>query len=571
MTTTQTSAPYGRRAALQSIVSIVTGCVVILLMIVTGSVTAERDLLIFVGFDPDRAVLLTALTVGGAAAFAAALLTGQRRIPALLGPLAVAVVFGSTFIDETRVAVHAHGTAGSFDPQGWILTVLTLTVASLVVGWAMATIGAAVRSSLQLTWQRTRALVRRRGVVGVANVRVASTIAVATLLVVTTASLAALINYSPDALFHLGSGNFGLFTSDGGANGTPRPGQSHSPGGPQPTPFRSLVPGPSTPGRMVETQLPAPWTGGTTDTISVSVYLPGDYDTSLESYPVMYFVPWTFKMWDDGAGIQRILDGLISSGQIPPTIAVFASTDGGPFVDSECVDSFDGAELMETYLSDTLPAWVDGNYRTLRDPAHRALLGLSQGGFCATMLLLRHPDVFRQAASFGGYYTAGIKSGQTNNAWRPFGPASGAQNRIADHSPILLARLVPPEQRSDLFMYITGSPDQPFYGDQYTAFKTELAGDGIPSQTIDTPVAHSWTAVKVSLPDALSAIAAAQAAVSPPVSSPSPAPLGSAVPTPTPSEAPPTLVSPTPTVASTPGLTASPRTPFASIAPSRTQ
>ena len=291
----------------------------------------------------------------------------------------------------------------------------------------------------------------------------------------------------------------------------------------------------------------------------------------------MYFVPWTFKMWDDGAGIQRILDGLISSGQIPPTIAVFASADGGPFVDSECVDSFDGAELMETYLSDTLPAWVDGNYRTLADPEHRALLGLSQGGFCATMLLLRHPDVFRQAASFGGYYTAGIKSGQTNNAWRPFGPASGAQNRIADHSPILLARLVPPEQRSDLFMYITGSPDQPFYGDQYTAFKTELAGDGIPSQTIDTPVAHSWTAVKVSLPDALSAIAVAQAAASASTSSPSPpaqaspAPPGSTAPSATPSSSPPTLVSPTPSASSTPRPTVSPGTPFASIAPSRTQ
>ena len=248
MNATDTPTPFGRREALLSIASIVTGSVVIALMVASGSVTAERDLLIFVGFDPDRAVLLTALTVGGAAAFAAGLLTGQRRIPALLGPLAVAVVFGSTFIDETRVAVHAHGTAGSFDPQGWILTVLTLTVASLVVGWAMATIGAAVRSSLQLTWQRTRALVRQRGAVGVANLRVVSTIAVATLLVVTTASLAALINYSPDALFHLGSGNFGLFTNDGTPNGTPRPGKSQSTGGPQPTPFRSLVPGPSAPG-----------------------------------------------------------------------------------------------------------------------------------------------------------------------------------------------------------------------------------------------------------------------------------------------------------------------------------
>jgi len=203
-----------------------------------------------------------------------------------------------------------------------------------------------------------------------------------------------------------------------------------------------------------------------------------------------------------------MLDGLIARRAIPPTIVVFAAlSSGGPYVDTECADSTDGSQHIETYLSSTLPAWLDGRYRTLADADHRTLFGFSQGGFCATMLLLRHTDAFHYAISFGGYYQAGIASPETINAWRPWGPDPQV---LADHSPILEARLVPTADRPKLYLVLSGSVDQPFYGPQYSAFVDELATDGIPDTTIETQAAHSWPSVQADLPIGLEDVAKTQ-------------------------------------------------------------
>ncbi len=527
------SSPRVRGELIATAISLFICIAVPVAMWVLGSIQSEQDLLVFVGFDPDRAVLITGLTAAGLAAFAAGIVTGQRRAPALFGLIALAAIFGPTFREETDLALRAHGDQGSFDPTGWVLTILTLLVTGLVIGWAMATIGEAVRSSLRLTWRRTRGLVATGGPVHVANRRVLSTLVIAALVIGSTAALANLIDYSPDTLFHVGGGGFGLF--GGGPSASQQPGDIRAPAsgtpglpGPLPTRGSSPSPGPSQPGRIVTAELPAPWTGGSS-TASVTVYLPGGYDTSTLSYPVVYFVPWRFTDWQQGTSIQNMLDGLISSGQIPPTIVVFAATRGDPYVDTECVDSFDGTSMVETYLISTLPNWVDTTYRTIPDAHHRAVLGFSQGGFCSTMLVTRHPDVFNQAVSFGGYYTAAINSPQTVNAWRPFGPPGGSQNRIAAHSPILLMRLLTPDVSSQLFFYVSGSPGQPFYGDQYVAFTAEIKAANIPSLTVDTPVAHSWIAVRADLPQALGAVAGAQATKVPGIpATPSPAPTRSA-------------------------------------------
>jgi dienelactone hydrolase len=521
------SSTSARREIALGIVSLLAGIAVPLAMWALGAIQSERDLLVFVGFDPDRATMITGLAAAGVSAFVAGALTGQRRLPAVISLIALVAIFGPTFSDETALALRAQGNEGSFDPAGWLLTVLTLLVAGLVVGWSLATIGDGVRSSLRLTWRRTRRLVAAKGPAHVLNRRVLATVAVATLVVASTAAFANLLDYSPDTLFHVGNGGIGLF--GGGASASVPPGETTPPGSippdTRPTPGSSAPPPPAEPGRVVAAELPAPWTGGSA-TASVSVYLPGGYNSSTRRYPVLYIVPWAFSGWQQGTGIENMLDGMISSGQIPPTIAVFAATDGNPLVDTECVDSFDGTSLMETYFAVTLPHWVDNTYRTLADAHHRAVLGMSQGGFCSTMLLLRHPEVFNQAVSFGGYYTAAIRSSQTVNAWRPFGPPGRSQNRIADHSPILLVRVMAPDVRSRLFLFVSGAPDQPFYGDQYVAFRAELRANGVPYVTVDTPVAHSWIAVRADLPQALVAVANAQAAGGHPGASPSPASNG---------------------------------------------
>jgi S-formylglutathione hydrolase FrmB len=56
----------------------------------------------------------------------------------------------------------------------------------------------------------------------------------------------------------------------------------------------------------------------------------------------------------------------------------------------------------DEYVARDLVARVDSAYRTRGDRAHRAVAGLSMGGYGAVSLALRYPDVFAAAASHSG-------------------------------------------------------------------------------------------------------------------------------------------------------------------------
>ena len=478
-----------RRALRAGVAGTAAGVAVLVALFAVGAVRSEQDLLVFIGFDPDRSALLTALTMGALATFVAALAAGQRRLPATLSLVGLVALFGDTWVAETNAALRAHGDQGSFDAAGWVVTLIALVVAGLVVGWAAATLAGAVRDSLIATGRQTGPRVRSAGLRGLANRRLASTVVVAVLLAVSGSAVVSMINYSPDALFHVSDpGVIGL--APGGPGGTSGTGQAAQGGSVDYHP------------------LPAPWVGGTSTQTSVSVYMPRGYEGGKTQYPVVYALPWGFAYWEQGIHIQELLDGLIARKEIPPTLVVFpALSTGGPYPDTECADSADGTEHVETYLSTTLPAWIDAHYRTIADADHRTLFGFSQGGFCATMLQLRHTDLFHYAISFGGYYTAAITSPETVNAARPWGDST---QLIASHSPMLLAANLPPAVASRLFIVLSGTPSQPFYGAQYSAFVDELATDGIPDTTIDTEAAHSWPSVQADLPIALVDVANTQ-------------------------------------------------------------
>ena len=81
-------------------------------------------------------------------------------------------------------------------------------------------------------------------------------------------------------------------------------------------------------------------------------------------------------------------------------------------------NSFDHRQWIETYVAVDLVAYVDHRYRTLADVAHRAIGGLSMGGFGAMNIAVHHPDVFGTVISLGGYYRAEGSIWGKNAAYR---------------------------------------------------------------------------------------------------------------------------------------------------------
>lgn len=163
----------------------------------------------------------------------------------------------------------------------------------------------------------------------------------------------------------------------------------------------------------------------------IFVYTPPDYEkNSSARYPVLYLQHGggeDERVWIEMGRTNLILDNLIAEGKIKPFIVVMetsavgpqfprpaapaaaaaapgaqppaAPAPGAPAAGARPRFSFDKyAELM---IKDMIP-WVDKNFRTMPDQAHRAMSGLSMGAMCTKSVTLPHLDVFSHIGLFSG-------------------------------------------------------------------------------------------------------------------------------------------------------------------------
>lgn len=129
------------------------------------------------------------------------------------------------------------------------------------------------------------------------------------------------------------------------------------------------------------------------------VILPPGYDTdTARRYPVVYLIHgYPFggpRDWLTSGDAPGTLSALQQANVIAPMIVVSVDlTAGNPSTDWECLNVPGGPQL-ETYLASTVVPAVDHRYRTVADRAHRALGGMSGGGFGALNIGLHHVDEF---------------------------------------------------------------------------------------------------------------------------------------------------------------------------------
>lgn len=137
------------------------------------------------------------------------------------------------------------------------------------------------------------------------------------------------------------------------------------------------------------------------------VYLPPGYDEEQRHYPVLCCLaaytnagPGQVAWRNHGESLPARLDRLIGTGRMPPVIVLFpdcyTSLGGNQYVNSTAMGAY--ADFL---IRELLPA-LDQTYRSLPDPAARAVFGKSSGGFGALHLVMNHPGHFAAAASHAG-------------------------------------------------------------------------------------------------------------------------------------------------------------------------
>lgn len=157
-------------------------------------------------------------------------------------------------------------------------------------------------------------------------------------------------------------------------------------------------------GRLVDVTI----AGGAGGLAPVQVYLPAAYDEPHQARRTFPVVVMVAGMGMPGPKFARLLDAvnlnssLIESGKASPFIAVYVAGTIVPGIDSECLD-VPGAD-QESYLTTAVPEAIGRQFRVDADPAHRFIAGWSTGGYCAALMVSKHPEVYGAGAALAGYY-----------------------------------------------------------------------------------------------------------------------------------------------------------------------
>ena len=156
----------------------------------------------------------------------------------------------------------------------------------------------------------------------------------------------------------------------------------------------------------------------------MTIYTPAGYDKG-GKYPVLYLLHGAGgdeNAWSELGRAAQILDNLIATGKAKPMIVVMPN--GNPncqaapgewswgmytpgFRDSGTGPTAPAAASIPESFMDIVN-YVDANYRTLKDRAHRAVCGLSMGGGHTFHVSLLYPNKF----DYYGLFSAGLHLGK---------------------------------------------------------------------------------------------------------------------------------------------------------------
>ncbi len=157
----------------------------------------------------------------------------------------------------------------------------------------------------------------------------------------------------------------------------------------------------------------------------MTVYTPAGYEDGTQKYPVLYLLHGMGgdeEAWSQLGRATQILDNLIAQGKAVPMIVVMPngniSQEAAPGEKPGLPEqpNFNLPKTMESSFETSFPdiiKYVENHYRVHADKAHRAVAGLSMGGFHSFWLSANHPEWF----DYVGLFSAAIRVPNTPSTY----------------------------------------------------------------------------------------------------------------------------------------------------------
>lgn len=157
----------------------------------------------------------------------------------------------------------------------------------------------------------------------------------------------------------------------------------------------------------------------------LTVYTPAGYETSGKEYPVLYLlhgIGGDENAWSELGRAAQILDNLIAQGKAEPMLVVM--TNGNISQEACPGETSEGFKVPTMMLPKTMEGsfetafpdvvkFIEKTYRVKKDKAHRAIAGLSMGGFHSLFISINNPDMF----GYVGLFSAAVDQQQPNGGF----------------------------------------------------------------------------------------------------------------------------------------------------------
>ncbi len=156
-------------------------------------------------------------------------------------------------------------------------------------------------------------------------------------------------------------------------------------------------------------------------------------------------------------------------------------------------------DKYESYIVQELIPEIDKNFRTVADKNHRAVAGLSMGGYGSLKFGLKYPEKFVLVGSFSGaLQAASLTDKMLGNSWKAltdsimsvYGAEDSATRKANDVFRIV--REMPAENAKNLpFIYVSCGTEDGLIGTN-REFSALISEKKIPHEFRELPGVHDW-------------------------------------------------------------------------------
>ncbi|MGE5347595.1 MAG: alpha/beta hydrolase [Acidithiobacillales bacterium] len=241
--------------------------------------------------------------------------------------------------------------------------------------------------------------------------------------------------------------------------------------------------------------------------VPVRLWLPGGFDEAPRgSLPLLVFLHdgYGSQKSFSGRGLDRILEGMIAGGEVPPMVVASPRT----FGTYNSNDRLGKARAFDFLVDVLVPELLERFPQLRQDPGGRGLTGISMGAYGALKVALRRPELYGSVSALSPWVEDLSFDFQKKQNFflrltlgRVFGTTAETSTLPSESLFAILATLGPPRPERPPLLLVAGNNEHWYVNGSVGRLERALDTAGVPFESRTAAGGHDWDFWRASLPE----------------------------------------------------------------------